>query len=647
MLQHPRHRLGLGVVALHQHPAGVLPAAGAAGDLGEQVKGALGGAEVGQRQRGVGQHHAHQRHAGKVVALGHHLGAHQHVDLSPGERREQVGQLFRGAGGVAVEPGHPRLRKRLGHFGFDALGAHPQRDHRPAAVRTGFGHRRALAAVVAQQPPLRAVLGEADIAVVALERLPAHLAEREGREPAAVEEQNRLLPGGEGLGQRLPQRLREHRRLFLTRHARAGDAQVHQLDPGHRPIVDAAGEVQFLVAATPRVLERLQRRRGRAEHAHRAGALGAHHRQVARVVAQLLFLLERRVVLLVDHHHPEVLHRREHRAAHPHRDGHLAPAQGLPVAQPLGFLQARVQHRHLLPEAALKSTHQLRRQRDLWHQNQRALAPLDRRLDQPQVDLGLAAAGDAVEQVRRERPGLHRLDQRRDRDGLLGGERVGARLAQAFLHLAHDGHLFEAEQPLLLHRLEVVPRVGNGARQLFHRAAASDGQQIREHRVLRGRAMQRDQVGARGRLHPLHRVGPGRLRVLGGGERGRQRRAQRLAQRVAVVLRREAHQLDHVGRQRRLVFEHPLHLLHPRHHLGSGLGGRPEHEAQRTAAAERHANALPGQEPAQQRLGNRVGELAAHRPPDCDLDERAIGEGRGQGSGDLLPLSDRCGVSGP
>ena len=53
----------------------------AARDLRQEVERSLPRAEVGQRQRGVGHHHAHQRHAGEVVALRHHLRADENVEL--------------------------------------------------------------------------------------------------------------------------------------------------------------------------------------------------------------------------------------------------------------------------------------------------------------------------------------------------------------------------------------------------------------------------------------------------------------------------------------------------------------------------------------------------------------------------------------
>jgi hypothetical protein len=50
-------------------------------------------------------------------------------------------------------------------------------------------------------------------------------------------------------------------------------------------------------------------------------------------------------------------------------------------------------------KAGGEPAHGLRRQRDLGHQHDRAAALLDRLADAAEVDLGLAAAGDAHEQV--------------------------------------------------------------------------------------------------------------------------------------------------------------------------------------------------------------------------------------------------------
>ena len=70
-----------------------------------------------------------------------------------------------------------------------------------------------------------------------------------------------------------------------------------------------------------------------------------------------------------------------------------------PVAAALGVAEMAVQHRHLAAAAA-EALDGLRRQADLRHQHQRLLALAHHFLDGPQVDLRLAAAGDAVQQER-------------------------------------------------------------------------------------------------------------------------------------------------------------------------------------------------------------------------------------------------------
>ena len=76
------------VVSLHHHAPRQLPATGPPGDLCHQLKDPLGGAKVGHRKRVVTAHHAHQRDAMNIVALGNHLRANQKVDLSRVQPRQ-------------------------------------------------------------------------------------------------------------------------------------------------------------------------------------------------------------------------------------------------------------------------------------------------------------------------------------------------------------------------------------------------------------------------------------------------------------------------------------------------------------------------------------------------------------------------------
>src|SRR6201995_332368 len=77
-----------------------------------------------------------------------------------------------------------------------------------------------------------------------------------------------------------------------------------------------------------------------------------------------------------------------------------------------------------LPEAGGEPGDRLRREADLGDEDDRPAPALERRLDRRQVDLGLARAGDAVEELLTGRVGLavERRDQGVDRGLLLGQE---------------------------------------------------------------------------------------------------------------------------------------------------------------------------------------------------------------------------------
>ncbi len=140
--------------------------------------------------------------------------------------------------------------------------------------------------------------------------------------------------------------------------------------------------------------EALRPRRRAAGDDERPALLGDQ----ARVVARVALVLVGRVVLLVDDDQPEPLDRREHRRARADAHARLAAAQAQPLVEALAVAERRVQDRDGVAEALDEPRHDLRRQRDLGHEHDRALAALQRRTHGAQVDLGLARAGDAVQQ---------------------------------------------------------------------------------------------------------------------------------------------------------------------------------------------------------------------------------------------------------
>src|SRR6476619_4991391 len=72
-------RVMIRVISLNQNFAGQITASGSTSDLGQQLEGPLGGAEIGQRQTGVDRYHTNQRNIWEIVTFGEYLGADQHI----------------------------------------------------------------------------------------------------------------------------------------------------------------------------------------------------------------------------------------------------------------------------------------------------------------------------------------------------------------------------------------------------------------------------------------------------------------------------------------------------------------------------------------------------------------------------------------
>ena len=176
------------------------------------------------------------------------------------------------------------------------------------------------------------------------------------------------------------------------------------------------------------------------------GAARAHDGEVARRISKPFVLLVRGIVLLVDHDEGQPRQRRKHRRAGADDDARMAAVRRAPGIAALAIRQGRVHHRDAAAETAAKALDQLRRQGDFRHQHQRLAAGCDGGGDDPQVHLGFAAAGHAVEQVRAEvgkcsENGCHSLRLRSGErefavrlDGNRGVRRSGGRRSGAARH---------------------------------------------------------------------------------------------------------------------------------------------------------------------------------------------------------------------
>ena len=98
---------------LHKHLAFDVTAAGAAGDLREQLKGALPRAEIRLVQRGVRVDDAHQRDVGKMQPLRDHLRADEDVNFAVLERVQHAPVILLPLHHVRIHAPDARARKKF------------------------------------------------------------------------------------------------------------------------------------------------------------------------------------------------------------------------------------------------------------------------------------------------------------------------------------------------------------------------------------------------------------------------------------------------------------------------------------------------------------------------------------------------------
>ena len=213
----------------------------------------------------------------------------------------------------------------------------------------------------------------------------------------------------------------------------------------------------------------------------------------ARVVARVGVLLVGRVVLLVDADHAERRDRREDRRSGANDDRRRPARDPHALVPPFRLRQRRVEDRDPVAEPRAQAAYGLRRERDLRHEHDRALSPLERRGAGLEVDLRLAAAGRSVEEDVAA-ASVERLDD--------AGER-------ALLALAQPCRLGLAAQRVPLRRLRpLTASLPLGRRHQFERPRRGRAVVVREpQREIDERLRQLvDHVADRRRLHAFGRA---------------------------------------------------------------------------------------------------------------------------------------------
>ena len=247
--------------------------------------------------------------------------------------------------------------------------------------------------MVAFEPAAEAMLDQPGRAVGAFEFEAAIPADGDRRIAAAVQKQQRLLTALQSLGHRLDQ----HRRQPL---AALGRAHAH-IDGGDgwkaRRLV-ALLELDVAVAALSGIHQALDGGRGRAQHYGESPKRSAHHRHVARLIGDALLLLVAGVVLLIDDDEAEIGEGKEQRRAGADHELRLIFGNRPPHPSAHRRGKPRMPLRRLGAKPLLAAGDEMTGERDFRHQHQRLFAFGERRGDRLEIDLGLARAGDAVEQ---------------------------------------------------------------------------------------------------------------------------------------------------------------------------------------------------------------------------------------------------------
>ena len=264
-----------------------------------------------------------------------------------------------------------------------------------------------MAAVVAGEAVHQPVLDHPGGAIGALETVAAVAAQGQRGKAAAVEEQQRLLFAlevGLELGDQARCEPAAPRRRIL--------GQVDRAHVGQARSGEALGQSDLAVAADLDHVPAFDCRGRRGQDHRHVLEPGAHHRGVASMILNSVFLLERGLVRFVDDDQPEVRIGQEQSRAGADRDLRLAARDRAPGAPPLRRAQVRMPRDRGAAEARLEALEEWLGERDLGQQDQRLFVLPQALGDRLEIDLGLARAGDSVEQ--------HRIEALADRGGEAG-----------------------------------------------------------------------------------------------------------------------------------------------------------------------------------------------------------------------------------
>ena len=225
------------------------------------------------------------------------------------------------------------------------------------------------------------------------------MAKKKGCITATIQQQECLLTRGQSFRHSALQRLTQLTLSFMLR-------KIDQEDFRQGPFSSPLGQLQVGQLPPQRALIGGQNRRGAAQDDDGLLHLATHQCQVSGIVTKAFRLFVATIMLFIDHDQPQLRQRRKDRRTSTDHNIDITSCNLPPGIVAFPIRQAGMEHRQthsMILKPAAKASHQLRRQGNFRDQDQRLSACFEDFGYRPQVNLGFAAACDAVKKKRGKR----------------------------------------------------------------------------------------------------------------------------------------------------------------------------------------------------------------------------------------------------
>ncbi len=197
----------------------------------------------------------------------------------------------------------------------------------------------------------------------------------------------------------------------------------------HAPLHD-----QACISTVGGILSALERRSGGPQYDECVFTFPAHDRDVATVISRRFLLLKGGIVLFVHDDEAEVRERCEYRRPGAHDNRHFAAPDAVPLIVSFAFGETAVLNGNQIAERLAKRRGDGGRQGNLRHENEHRPSMLQHCLSEPEIHLGLARPGYALEQGDGKLFRGGGRTERLEHGGLLFGERARRRPVHRSAH---------------------------------------------------------------------------------------------------------------------------------------------------------------------------------------------------------------------